>query len=96
MTHIDDRDDDVPRRRQSDQPGIMKMLAITLGCLTLASLVFTAGYNWRGVDTLEKNQELFVRKDVLDQQWRRVDERMKEVIRQLEEMRVEQRARRKD
>lgn len=67
MTSLLD-DDTPPQRRQSDQPSIMKVLSVTLGALTIGSLIFTAGYNWRGVDALEKNQDQFVRKDVQSEQ----------------------------
>jgi len=98
MTHLDlNRDDDpAPHRRESDQPQVMKVLQVALGVITIIGLIFTVGYNWRGVDTLEKNQDQFVRKDVLDQQMRRMDDKMTEMLRQMEEMRLEQRdARRK-
>jgi len=98
MTHLDlNRDDNPdPHRRESDQPQVMKVLQVALGVITIIGLIFTVGYNWRGVDTLEKNQDQFVRKDVLDQQMRRMDDKMTEMLRQMEEMRLEQRdARRK-
>jgi len=92
----DDRGDNTGRRDADQQPGIMKILTVTLGCITLFSLVFTAGYNWRGVDALEKNQDQFVRKDVLSEQFRAMSFKFDELSRQIEELRGEQRdARRK-
>jgi len=87
----DDRGDNTGRRDVDQQPGIMKVLSVTLGCITIAGLVFTAGYNWRGVDTLEKNQENFVRKDVLSEQFRSMNLSISELSRQIEELRGEQR-----
>lgn len=96
MTSLLD-DDAPPRRSDQDQgPPIMKVLSIALGTITLLSLVFTAGYNWRGVDALEKNQDNFVRKDVLSEQFRAMNFKFDELSRQIEELRGEQRdARRK-
>ncbi len=98
MTRLDiDRDDDTPRRRLSDQPpSVMKVISVTLGAITIGGLVFTAGYNWRGVDVLDKNQENFVRKDVLSEQFRAMYYKFDELSRQIDELRGEQRdARRK-
>lgn len=92
------------RRASDQQPSITKVLVVVLGFLTIATLVFTAGYNWRGVDALEKNQSEFVRKDVQSEQMQlmrqSVDELRRnqatnsdELKRQIEDLRVEIRRR---
>lgn len=88
-------DDTGERRRQADQPSIMKILSITLFVITLGTLIFTAGYNWRGVDTLEKNQDQFVRKDVQSEQLRYMSQSIDELRRQLEDLRGELKAARR-
>ena len=99
----DDRADSPGRREADQQPGIMKVLSITLGCITVVSLIFTAGYNWRGVDTLgrnveelRKNEDQFVRKDVQSEQQRYIIQGMAEISRQVEELRSEVKGRRKE
>lgn len=87
----EDRQDE--RRRAGDQMSITKLLGIVLGFITLASLVFTAGYNWRGVDTLEKNQSEFVRKDVQSEQMQLMRQSIDEMRRQIEDLRGELRRR---
>lgn len=91
MTSEDD-DRHEPRRR-SDQPSIAKVLAIVLGFMTMASLVFTAGYNWRGVDALEKNQSEFVRKDVQSEQMQLMRQSIDTLRQQIEDLRGELRRR---
>jgi len=92
----DDRADSPGRREADQQPGVAKVLGITLGVITLLSLVFTAGYNWRGVDELRKNEDQFVRKDVISEQLHAFSFKIDELSRQIEELRGEQRdARRK-
>jgi hypothetical protein len=99
MTRLDIQNDDRannPGRREADQqPGIMKVLSFTLGAMTIVSLIFTAGYNWRSVAILESNQDQFVRKDVQSQQADRVNDKLYEISRQLEELRGEIKAARR-
>lgn len=96
MPRLDNDEDLGIRRRQADQqPSIMKLLSITLGCITLVSLIFTVGYNWRGVDMLEKQQDQFVRKDVQSEQLRYMSQSIDELRRQLEDLRGELKAARR-
>lgn len=93
MTSQDDDERQDARRASDQQPSVAKVLAIVLGFVTLASLIFTAGYNWRGVDALEKNQSEFVRKDVQSEQMQLMRQSIDEMRRQIEDLRGELRRR---
>lgn len=76
-----------PLERRHDTRTIAAWLMLTI---TLLSLVFTAGYNWRRIDELtdaqKKNEVTYVRVDVSDQQWRAVNASLDEIRRQLVEL----------
>lgn len=92
----DDEDDRRElRRRSSDQPPsqartVATMLGIVIASLSIVGSVFAAGYNWRSVTEIEKNQDKYVLKESADLQYRNVMDRMSELSRQLEEIRAEQ------
>lgn len=90
-----DDDERHHRRRSSDQPSIGKNLGLVVVAIAIVTSIFTAGYNWRSVTIVEANQGDFVRKDVQEAQMQRVNDRLLEVIKQLEDMRSEQRAARR-
>ena len=92
----DDRGDNTGRRDADQQPGIMKVLTVTLGAITIFSLVFAVGYNWRGVDELKSHEDQWVRKDVQSEQQRNILQAVSELSRQVEELRGEVKARRKE
>jgi len=100
MTRLDLQNDDradSPGRRDADQqPGVLKVLSFTLGAITIFGLVFTAGYNWRGVDELKSHEDQWVRKDVQSEQQRNILQAVSELSRQVEELRGEVKARRKE
>lgn len=94
-----DEDERQHRRRSSDQPSLSKHLGLAVVAIAIVTSIFTAGYNWRSVTEIEKSQGDFVRKDVQAEQVRvqgeqmqRLNDRLLEVLKQLDDMRVEQRA----
>lgn len=90
-----DEDERQHRRRSSDQPSLTKNLGLAVIAIAIVTSIFTAGYNWRSVTDIQANQEQFVRKDVHSEQMQRMNDRLLEVIKQLEDMRGEQRAARR-
>lgn len=78
-------------RRRSDQPSLTKNLGLVTVAIAIVGSIFTAGYNWRSVAIVEANQDQFVRKDVQAEQMQRVNDRLLEVIKQLEDFRAEAR-----
>lgn len=98
MTSITDAGEDdrrIEQRRSSDLSSPAKTFGVALAVISLAGSVFTAGYNWRSVAILEANQDQFVRKDVQAEQLQRVNDRLSEISRQLEELRGELRTNRR-
>lgn len=91
MTSIVETEEDrrAQHRREADVPSPARTFGVALAVISLAGSVFTAGYNWRSVAILEANQDQFVRKDVQAEQLQRVNDRLSEISRQLEEMRGE-------
>jgi len=95
ITSYDDDDERRhERRRSSDQTPPMKMIGQAVIAIGFVTSIFAAGYSWRSVAILESERGDYVRKDVHDQQLQRVNDRLAEVIIQLQEMRQEQRQRR--
>lgn len=99
MTHVksDDADADseeypMLRRRIGDQPSSMRTFGIALAIVSLVGSIFTAGYNWRSVSIIEGNQEKFVKRDVQDEQFKNVYDRLGDIKAQLKELGDELRA----
>lgn len=90
VTEFSETDDPrAERRRRGDSYAGAKTLGMAVVVIGLVGSIFTAGYNWRSVAIVESNQEQFVRKDVQDQQIRNMTDRLNEISKQLEEVRVE-------
>lgn len=67
-------------------------LAVAALLLTIASLIFTGGYNWHRVDELskamEKVDETYVRKDVLAGQFQTLNEQLAAMKIQLDDVKT--------
>ena len=87
---LDHDDEDAPHhRRIGDDHAVVKNLGLIVAGIAIVGSVFTAGYNWRSVDVMERNQENFVRKDVQGQQWAYVNYQLQELSKQVEQLRAE-------
>jgi HAMP domain-containing protein len=95
MTTLHEHDED--RRQQQRRNGEAtpaKTFGIAMAVVSLAGCLFTAGYNWRSVAMLEEDRPNYVRKDVQGEQLQRLNDRVSDLSRQIDEMRQEIRGRR--
>lgn len=83
------------QRRSSDDPSITKFIGIAVVVVGLVTTIFTAGYNWKSVTEIKEQQDQFVRKDVQQEQYRALNEKVEAVIHQLDNVQSELRSQRK-
>lgn len=95
MSAVGDEEIFLPRLSPGGPPrngnggSIMRLLGLATVILGLVVSIFSAGYNWRSVTVIEQNQENFVRKDVQQQQLQNVIDRLTDMSKQLDSLRVE-------